>query len=114
MEYSKRVTPELAALLKYHLLADDITPKDAPSRESEELQLTPTYADVIDWLRDVHNIVISLEPSFTFSLSCHVSYYIRAYRITDNGLTVMFEDPLWADSFELAIKTIVETVLKQK
>ena len=73
----------------------------------------PTYAEVIDWLFD-KGIVIEFIPAFTFALREHIVYYFSVYKICDDGLDTIFKQVMEMSSFELAMKTIVEFLIKEK
>ena len=77
--------------------------------------MAPTYADVIDWLF-CKNIVIEFIPAFTFSLSNHIAYYYKVYKINNEEakLDLLFEDTAYMSSFELSIKNIVKKLVEEK
>ena len=75
----------------------------------------PTYAEVIDWLFD-KGIVIEFLPAFTFALKDNVAYYYSVYQINkDEGKlhTLLYEN-MEMSSFKLAMKTIIEFLIKEK
>ena len=45
----------------------------------EEIVPAPTYAEVIDWFVNTKNIIIILDPFFTYSLRDHIAYNWKIY-----------------------------------
>jgi len=75
----------------------------------------PTYSEVIDWLFD-KGIIIEFIPAFTFALKDNVAYYYSVYQINkDEGkLHKLLYENMEMSSFKLAMKTIIEFLIKEK
>lgn len=70
----------------------------------------PTYADVLDWFRDAHKLVIEFHPAFTYALKEHVAYYYTVWRISDEHgkLEKIFEENMGMCSLGLVIKEVLK------
>lgn len=74
----------------------------------------PTYSELIDYLFDVHKVVVELNPAFTYSLNNHIAYYIKAYKINEEEakLDCIFENEMEMYSFRLAFETIIDKIFE--
>lgn len=78
--------------------------------------VAPYYSDIIDWLKNEFNIIIELQPVFTFALKDNVAYYYTVYKIdTENAkLKLLFDDKHWIGSLSSTMREILERLIKEK
>ena len=88
---------------------------DYPDNIHGKYYQAPTYAEVIDWLFN-KGIVIEFMPAYTFSLLDRIAYFYIVYKKDDENskMSIIFQDIEWMSSFELAMKNIVEKLIKDK
>lgn len=76
----------------------------------------PTYGEVIDWLFDSRGIIIKFDPAFTMATKEKIAFYYTVYKLDKHEckLKELFGDKLYMSSFGLAMKDIVEKLIKEK
>ena len=74
----------------------------------------PTYAEVLDYLKETYGVLIKFYPVYTFSTKDHIAYYITAYKLNkhDCKLEEYYKDDLYMYTLECGIETVLKEVLE--
>lgn len=77
--------------------------------------IIPQYCDIIDWLKNEFDIIIELQPVFTFALKDNIAYYYAVYKINREKakLKPLFDEKKWKGSLSSTIKEILERLIKE-
>lgn len=78
-----------------------------------KVYFAPTFAEVLDYLANMHKVYVEFTPWFTFALKDKIAYTYKVFKINEETakLEKIFESDEWIASMGLCIQEIVKRIV---